>query len=61
MIDNDELAKIWHVNADGDLPGFACRLIDCRYRVHGGGEALAGALERVRRECSEAVAAAPGS
>ena len=57
VIDNDELAKIWHVNADGNLPGFACRLIDCRYRVHGGGEALAGALERVRRECSEAVAA----
>ena len=24
-------------------------------RVHGGGEALAGAIERVRRECSEAV------
>jgi glutamate synthase (NADPH/NADH) large chain len=57
VIDNDELAKIWHVNADGNLPGFACRLIDCRFRVHGGGEALAGALERVRRECSEAVSA----
>ncbi|HVU93192.1 MAG TPA: glutamate synthase central domain-containing protein, partial [Jatrophihabitans sp.] len=23
VIDNDELAKIWHVNADGDMPGFA--------------------------------------
>jgi glutamate synthase (NADPH/NADH) large chain len=55
VIDNDELAKIWHVNADGDLPGFQCHLIDGRYRVHGGGEALAGALERVRRECSAAV------
>ncbi len=55
VIDNDELAKIWHVNADGDLPGFDCKLIDARFRVHGGGEALAGALERVRRECSEAV------
>jgi glutamate synthase (NADPH/NADH) large chain len=57
VIDNDELAKIWHVNADGDLPGFDCQLIDGRYRVHGGGEALAGAIERVRRECSEAVEA----
>ena len=55
VIDNDDLAKIWHVNADGDLPGFDCQLIDGRYRVHGGGEALAGALERVRRECSEAI------
>jgi glutamate synthase (NADPH/NADH) large chain len=55
VINNDELAKIWHVNADGDLPGFKCKLIDGRFRVHGGGEALAGALERVRRECSAAI------
>ncbi len=55
VIDNDELAKIWHVNADGDMPGFDCKLIDGRFRVHGGGEALAGAIERVRRECGEAV------
>ncbi|MGI8760507.1 MAG: glutamate synthase large subunit [Jatrophihabitantaceae bacterium] len=56
VIDNDELAKIWHVNADGDMAGFQCRLIDGRFRVHGGGEALTAALERVRRECSQAVA-----
>ena len=55
VIDNDELAKIWHINADGDLPGFQCQLIDGRYRVHGGAEALAGALERVRNACSEAI------
>ena len=54
VIDNDELAKIWHVNADGDMPGFDCQLIDGRFRVHGGGEALAAAIERVRRECSQA-------
>ena len=56
VINNDELAKIWHIDADGDMPGFQCSLIDGRFRVHGGGEALAGALERVRRECSDAVA-----
>ncbi len=55
VLDNDELAKIWHINADGDLPGFQCRLVDGRYRVHGGAEALAGALERVRQECSAAI------
>ncbi len=55
VLDNDELAKIWHINADGDMPGFKCQLIDGRYRVNGGGEALAAALERVRRECSAAV------
>jgi glutamate synthase (NADPH/NADH) large chain len=57
VIDNDELAKIWHVNADGDLPGFQCALIDGRFRVHGGGPALAAALMRVQDECSAAVAA----
>ena len=57
VIDNDELAKIWNINADGDLPGFGCALIDGRYPVHGGGEALAGALDRVRREASEAISA----
>jgi glutamate synthase (NADPH) large chain len=57
VLDNDELAKIWHINADGDMPGFRCQLIDGRFRVHGGGEALAAALERVRRECSAAVEA----
>ncbi|MDQ2796864.1 MAG: glutamate synthase subunit alpha, partial [Actinomycetota bacterium] len=57
VIDNEELAKIWHINADGDMTGFRCQLIDGRYRVHGGGEALAAAIERVRRECSAAVEA----
>ena len=56
VIDNDDLARIWHVNADGDQPGFECALIDGRYRVHGGGPALAGALERVKRDCSRAIA-----
>jgi len=57
VIDNEALAKIWHVNADGDLPGFQCALIDGRYRVHGGGPALTAALQRVREECSDAIAA----
>ncbi|MBV9595024.1 MAG: glutamate synthase large subunit, partial [Actinobacteria bacterium] len=57
VLSNDELAKVWHVNADGDRSGLACQLIDGRYRVLGGSEALAAALDRVRRDCSEAVAA----
>jgi glutamate synthase (NADPH/NADH) large chain len=57
VIDNDELAKIWHINADGDLPGFQCALIDGRFRVHGGGPALTAALRRVADECSAAIAA----
>jgi glutamate synthase (NADPH/NADH) large chain len=55
VIDNDELAKIWHINADGDLPGFQCALIDGRYRVHGGGFGLQAAIERVREDCARAI------
>ncbi|HWD06392.1 MAG TPA: glutamate synthase large subunit [Amycolatopsis sp.] len=57
VIDNDELAKLIHVNDDGDLPGFACSVLSGLYEVDGGGEALAAAVERVRREASEAIAA----
>ncbi|QYN16989.1 glutamate synthase large subunit [Amycolatopsis sp. DSM 110486] len=57
VIDNDELAKLIHVNDDGDLPGFACSVLSGLYEVDGGAEALAAAIERVRREASEAIAA----
>ncbi|WP_433263584.1 glutamate synthase large subunit [Actinosynnema sp. CS-041913] len=57
VIDNDELAKLIHINDDGDLPGFACTVLNGLYEVDGGGAALAQAVERVRREASEAIAA----
>ncbi|MGW0519787.1 glutamate synthase large subunit [Crossiella sp. NPDC003009] len=57
VIDNDELAKLIHVNDDGDLPGFACAVLSGLYEVDGGAEALTAAVERVRREASEAIAA----
>jgi glutamate synthase (NADPH/NADH) large chain len=56
VIDNDELAKLIHINDDGDLPGFACTVLSGLYEVDGGGDALAAAVERVRREASEAIA-----
>ncbi len=56
VIDNDELAKLIHINDDGDLPGFACTVLSGLYEVDGGGDALTAAIERVRREASEAIA-----
>ncbi len=56
VIDNDELAKLIHINSDGDLPGFACSILSGLYEVDGGGEALADAIERVKQEASEAIA-----
>ncbi len=57
VIDNDDLAKIIHVNEDGDLPGFSSVTVHGLYPVNGGGEALRDALDRVRREVSTAIAA----
>ncbi|WP_019816141.1 glutamate synthase large subunit [Saccharomonospora saliphila] len=57
VLDNDELAKLIHVNDDGDLPGFACSVLSGLYDVDGGGAALAEAIDRVRKEASEAIAA----
>ncbi|SCK28945.1 glutamate synthase (NADPH/NADH) large chain [Streptomyces sp. WMMB 714] len=54
VIDNDELAKLIHINADGDLPGFKSTTLSGLYRVHDGGRGLA---DRLREICVEADAA----
>jgi glutamate synthase (NADPH/NADH) large chain len=55
VIDNDELAKIIHINDDGDLPGFAAVVVKGLYPVAGGGPALADALARIRTQVSGAI------
>jgi glutamate synthase (NADPH) large chain len=54
VIDNDELAKLIHVNADGDMPGFRATTLSGLYRVHDGG---AGLADRIKEICDEADAA----
>ncbi|MGW1195311.1 glutamate synthase large subunit [Streptomyces sp. NPDC002536] len=57
VIDNDELAKLIHINADGDLPGLKAVTLSGLYRVSGGGEALAARLEEMCAEADAAIAA----
>ncbi|WP_079038577.1 glutamate synthase large subunit [Streptomyces sp. NBRC 110028] len=54
VIDNDELAKLIHINADGDMPGLKAANLSGLYRVGGGGDALAARLAEI---CAEAEAA----
>ncbi|WP_432002076.1 glutamate synthase large subunit [Streptomyces sioyaensis] len=54
VIDNDELAKLVHINADGDMPGMKAVTLSGLYRVSGGGESLAARIEQI---CAEADAA----
>jgi glutamate synthase (NADPH/NADH) large chain len=56
VIDNDELAKILHINADGDLPGFSAAKVSGLYRVAGGGQALAERLDEICAEVSALIA-----
>ncbi|GGS36865.1 glutamate synthase large subunit [Actinokineospora fastidiosa] len=55
VLDNDELAKIVHVNDDGDLPEFQSVTIHGRYAVRGGGDALRERLGEIRAEVSLAI------
>ncbi len=56
VIDNDELAKISHINRDGDLPGFATTRVKGLYRVAGGGKELERRLDEICAEVSAAIA-----
>ncbi len=57
VLDNDELAKIVHINRDGDLPGYATHVLRGLYPVSGGGAALEARLAEI---CTEAVDAIEG-
>ena len=55
VIDNDDLAKIIHINRDGDLPGYGTHVVSCLFDVEGGGAALEGRLDEVCAEVSQAI------
>ncbi|SDP93772.1 glutamate synthase (NADPH/NADH) large chain [Actinopolyspora xinjiangensis] len=56
VLDNDELAKLIHINDDGDRPELRSVTIHMVYRAAGGGQALRQRLDEICREVSEAVA-----
>ncbi|MGH3996916.1 MAG: glutamate synthase central domain-containing protein, partial [Pseudonocardiaceae bacterium] len=54
VLDNDELAKIVHINDDGDQPEYQAITVRGVYKVHGGGLAL---VRRINEICVEVVEA----
>ena len=56
VIDNDELAKIRHMNKDGDMPGFSVHVVRGLYDVAGGGRALKEKIDEICADVSRAVA-----
>ncbi|MEK9736363.1 MAG: glutamate synthase central domain-containing protein, partial [Candidatus Nanopelagicales bacterium] len=57
IIDNDELAKLLHINSDGDLPGFAAAKVMGLYDVDGGAAALEARLEEIFAEMDAMIEA----
>ncbi|MEX2555483.1 MAG: glutamate synthase large subunit [Actinomycetota bacterium] len=55
VIDNEELAKIIHIDDDGNLPGFHAQVFHGLYPVAGGGDALREALRAICAEVSRAI------
>ncbi|MCW2566220.1 MAG: glutamate synthase large subunit, partial [Mycobacterium sp.] len=55
VIDNDELAKIVHIDEDGDMPGFGAVTVSGLYRVADGGAGLKARLVEICRHVSEAI------
>ncbi|WP_244927624.1 glutamate synthase large subunit [Nocardioides sp. W7] len=56
VISNDDLAKIRHINRDGDAPGFISHVSRGLYPVEGGGAAMAARIEEICAEVSVAIA-----
>jgi glutamate synthase (NADPH/NADH) large chain len=55
ILDNEELAKIIHINDDGDRPDFQPYVVSGLYDVTGGSEALRHRLEEICADVSAAI------
>jgi glutamate synthase (NADPH/NADH) large chain len=57
VISDNDLAKIAHINDEGNLPGFASHVVDGRYDPAGGGDGLRARLAQICAEVSAAIEA----
>ena len=56
VIDNEDLAKLRYIDEEGGVEGYQPVTIDALYPVREDGVGLRDAIERIRREVSEAIA-----
>ena len=55
VINDNDLAKIVHINDEGNLPGLASHVVDGRYDPRGGGDGLRARLAEICAEVSAAI------
>src|SRR6476469_7603824 len=56
VLDNEDLAKLRYIDEGGGVTGYKPVTIDALYPVLGGGDGLRLAIERIRRQVSDAIA-----
>ncbi|HEX7097483.1 MAG TPA: glutamate synthase large subunit, partial [Acidimicrobiales bacterium] len=56
VIDDDELARLIHIDSEGGLEDFRTVVVPCLFPLKEGGEGLRRAMEDVRRQVSDAIA-----
>ncbi len=55
VLGNDDLARIVHINDDGEYPGFTSVTVRGTFRAAEGGEGMRRRLRQIRTEVSEAI------
>ena len=55
VMGEQDLARLVHINDDGNMPGFATHVVDGRFDPAGGGAALRGRLAEICAEVSTAI------
>jgi glutamate synthase (NADPH/NADH) large chain len=55
VLGNDDLARIAHINDDGEYPGFASVTVKGTFRAADGGEGMRRRLHEICRQVSEAI------
>jgi glutamate synthase (NADPH) large chain len=55
VIGEQDLAKLVHINDDGNMPGFATHVVDGRFDPTGGGDGLRARLAEICAEVNQAI------
>jgi glutamate synthase (NADPH) large chain len=55
VIGEQDLAKLVHINDNGNLPGFAAHVVDGRFDAAGGGDSLRARLQEICAEVTTAI------
>ncbi|WP_374108911.1 glutamate synthase large subunit [Pseudonocardia sp. ICBG1293] len=55
VLTNDDLAKIVHINDDGEFPGFASHVVRGTFAARDGGKGMLSRLAEIKQEVSRAI------